>query len=156
MQTIKSFTRLTSVGWCLLMIKGTIYRTAARITSRPPSGPSRDEARTCWSNVWPQISPEILKTPKGEKLINTRRQCFKTFYSRKCCVSSQARKFATAIHFHPSLMFAGKARSVTLERGHVTVPTLVGSQLDCKYLTRVEVIGCGKQKLNMKWQQIRP
>ncbi len=38
-----------------------------------------------------------------------------------------ARMFATAIHFRPSLIFAGKARSLPLEGSPKSVSTLVGS-----------------------------
>ncbi len=31
--------------------------------------------------------------------------CYKTFYGHNCC----PRVFATSIHFHPSLIFVGKA-----------------------------------------------
>jgi len=40
-----------------------------------------------------------------------------------------AREFATSIHFHPRLIFAGKASNFPLEWGS----TLVSSNLACKY-----------------------
>jgi hypothetical protein len=34
--------------------------------------------------------------------------CYKTFYGRNCChINISARVLAIAIHFHPSLIFAG-------------------------------------------------
>ncbi len=47
--------------------------------------------------------------------------------------------FAAAIHFHPNLIFAGRARSLLLERSSVRCFTVVGSSLAHKYETRVEV-----------------
>jgi hypothetical protein len=45
----------------------------------------------------------------------------------------QARLFATAIHFHPSLLYVGKARSLPLEKSPVRGSTQVGFSIACKY-----------------------
>ncbi len=47
--------------------------------------------------------------------------------------------FATFIHFHPSLIFVGVARSLPIEWSLIRGPTLVSSRLAHKYHTRVEV-----------------
>jgi hypothetical protein len=47
--------------------------------------------------------------------------------------------FATSIHFHPSLIFAGKARSLQSELCPVRGSTLVGTSLASKYQARVEL-----------------
>jgi hypothetical protein len=49
--------------------------------------------------------------------------------------SYQARVFVTVIHFHPSLIFVGKARRFTFVWSY----TPVGSSLARKYKTRMEV-----------------
>ena len=49
--------------------------------------------------------------------------------------------FAAAIHFHTSLIFSGKARSLPFEWSPVRGSTLVGSSLAS---TRVDVNGSGK------------
>jgi hypothetical protein len=41
--------------------------------------------------------------------------------------------FATAFHFQPSLIFAGKARGLPLEESSVRGSTLVSYILSCKY-----------------------
>jgi hypothetical protein len=48
-------------------------------------------------------------------------------------ILQKARVFATAIHFHPRLIFAGKARKLLLKGRPVRCSTLVGSSLACKY-----------------------
>ncbi len=52
--------------------------------------------------------------------------------------------FVSVNHFYPCLMFAGKARSLRLERSSVGVYTMVSSSLVYKYYTRVEVTNSDK------------
>ncbi len=61
-------------------------------------------------------------------------------------MSQQARVFTTSIHFQPSLICAGKVRSLLLEQkwSPVRGSTLVCSSLACKYQTKVENNGSCK------------
>jgi hypothetical protein len=66
----------------------------------------------------------------------------------------KARVFVTSIHFHPSLIFVGNARSLPLEWSSIRGSTLVGSSLACKYKTRVEVNVCGKHSSLLQYVNI--
>jgi hypothetical protein len=52
----------------------------------------------------------------------------------------KANAFATDIHFHPSLLFAVKARTLTLKCSLSASSTWVGSNFGCQYQTNAEVI----------------
>ncbi len=59
-------------------------------------------------------------------------------------ILQQARAFDTAVHFHPSLIFTGKARSLPLEWGSIRGSTSVGYSLAHTITTRPVVNGSDK------------
>jgi hypothetical protein len=61
--------------------------------------------------------------------------------------------FATAIRFHRSMIFAGKARNLTLEWSPVRVSTQVGSSLSRIYETAVENNDSNKDSSLIFWSQ---
>ncbi len=94
-------------------------------------------------SVSPYLSLHTLKLTmnifklQSKKLYNCRRcLCFKTFYRRYCCCNV----LSQSVYFHPTIIFAGKARSLPLEwnlaEGHTQSGKL---QLCLKYQTRAEV-----------------
>ncbi len=54
-------------------------------------------------------------------------------------VQQKAAIFVILCHFHPNLIFVGKARSPPLDLSPVGSPARVGSTLDCKHKTRAVV-----------------
>ncbi len=48
--------------------------------------------------------------------------------------------YITASYFHPSLIFAGQAGSLSLEWSHISGSTLVNYSLVRIYLTRLELV----------------
>jgi hypothetical protein len=56
-------------------------------------------------------------------LLNHQRPDIKTFYSVIAALSYKARVFATSIHFHPNLIFEGKAGAYQYGGPYGTLPT---------------------------------
>jgi hypothetical protein len=67
----------------------------------------------------------IITTVKGF-IVQGPAVLYKTFCDSKCCFfCKKAVVFATSIHFHPSLIVLGKARSLPLDCSPVRGSTLV-------------------------------
>jgi hypothetical protein len=59
-------------------------------------------------------------------------------------LTHKARVLSIVVHFHPNLIFAGKARRIPPQANPIRDTTLIGSSLACNYLTRLEVNGSDK------------
>ncbi len=65
-----------------------------------------------------------MKNPASFSLTKNLSLYYKTFYGCNCCRIINALVFVTAIHFHHSLLFVGKARSLPLEWSKVRAPQI--------------------------------